>query len=107
MLRILRDLAISDVMVSNARLPSEPPHYKLYGVLYHHGESAGNGHYTVDVIRPNGDGNTGEDWLHIDDEVVTRIRHDDVFGEYGTERAAEGQCTYLLFYCRTSPIGTS
>ena len=89
-------------MLPNAQLRSEPPHYKLYGVLYHHGESASNGHYTLDVLRPR-----GEDWLHIDDEAVTRMGHEDVFGEDGTERGAEERCAYLLFYCRTSPIGTS
>ena len=94
-------------MIPNAQPRSEPPHYKLYGVLYHHGESAGNGHYTLDVLRPNGDGDTAEDWLHIDDEVVTRMGHEDVFREDGTERAANERCAYLLFYCRTSPIGTS
>ena len=101
------DLVISDIMVPDVQPRSESPHYKLYGVLYHHGESAGNGHYTLDVLRPNGDGDTGEDWLHIDDEVVTRMRHEDVFGEDGTERAAEERCAYLLFYSRTSPIVTS
>ncbi|KAI0274587.1 hypothetical protein BGY98DRAFT_920575, partial [Russula aff. rugulosa BPL654] len=94
-------------LVPNAQRPSEPPHYKLYGVLYHHGESAGSGHYTVDVLRPNGDGDTGEDWLHIDNEALSPIRHEDVFGEHGTERADDEGCAYLLFYCRTSPIGTS
>ena len=95
---------ISDIMVPNAQ---RPPRYKLYGLLYHHGKSAGSGHYTVDVLHPNGDGNTGKDWLHIDDEVVTRIGHKDVFGEHGTERAANERCAYLLFYCRTSSIDTS
>ncbi|KAI0272065.1 hypothetical protein BGY98DRAFT_1179226 [Russula aff. rugulosa BPL654] len=76
----------------------EPPHYKLYGVLYHHGESAGSGHYTVDLLHPNGDGGTEEYWLHIDNEAVSPMRHEDVFGEHGAERAA----AYLLFYCRTS-----
>ncbi|KAI0266275.1 hypothetical protein BGY98DRAFT_939185 [Russula aff. rugulosa BPL654] len=69
-----------DIMVPNAQRPSEPPHYKLYGVLYHHGESAGSGHYTIDVLHRNGDGNTGEDWLHIDNEAVTPMRDEDVFG---------------------------
>ncbi|KAH9989170.1 hypothetical protein BJV77DRAFT_1069714 [Russula vinacea] len=46
----------------------EPTHYKLYGVLYHHGESAGSEHYTVDVLHAKGDGGSGEAWLHIDDE---------------------------------------
>jgi len=95
-------------MVPDAQRPSEPPHYRLYGVLYHHGESAGSGHYTVDVLHSNGDGgDTGEVWLHIDDETVSPMRHEDVFGENGTERAADERCAYLLLYCRTSPIGTS
>jgi hypothetical protein len=35
---------------------------------------------------------------------VSPMRHEDVFGEDGT---ADERCVYLLFYCRTSPIGTS
>jgi ubiquitin carboxyl-terminal hydrolase 10 len=88
-------------MVPTSQRPSEPPHYKLYGVLYHHGESAGSGHYTVDVLHQNGDGGAGEVWLRIDDESVTRMRHEDVFEEYGAERAADERCAYLLFYSRT------
>ena len=94
-------------MVPASQRPSEPPHYKLYGVLYHHGESAGSGHYTVDVLHQNGDGDPGEAWLHIDDEAVTRMRHADVFGGHGTEQSADELCAYILFYCRTSPLGTS
>ncbi len=94
-------------MVPNAQRPSKPPHYKLFGVLYHHGEYAGSGHYTVDVLHPNGDGDTGEVWLHIDNETVSPIRHEDVFREHGTERAADERCAYLLFYCRIPPISAS
>ena len=103
---MLRDLVISDIMVPNAR-PSEPPQYKLYGVLYHHGGSAGSGHHTVDVLHPDGDAGTGEFWLRIDNEAVSVIGQEDVFGEHSTELAADERCAYLLFYCRTSPIGTS
>ena len=99
-------LVISDIMVPTSQRPSEPPHYKLYGVLYHHGESAGSGHYTVDVLHQNGDGDAGEVWLRIDGETATRMRHEDVFGEDDTKRAADERCAYLLFYCRTSPMGT-
>ena len=88
-------------MVPTAQRPSEPPYYKLHGVLYHHGESAESGHYTVDVLHSNGESDTGKCWLHIDDEVVTRMRHEDVFVEHGAERAADEQCAYLLFFCRT------
>jgi ubiquitin carboxyl-terminal hydrolase 10 len=85
---------------------SEPSRYKLYGVLYHHGESAGGGHYTVNVLHLNGDGDTGEGWLHIDDETVTRIGYEDVFGKHD-ERVDDERCAYLLFYCRASPVGPS
>jgi ubiquitin C-terminal hydrolase len=79
-------------------------------VLYHHGESAGGGHYTADALHPNGDGDTGKIWLHIDDEAVSTVRDEDVFGEHGTdstERAADERCAYLLFYCCPSPKVTS
>ena len=99
-----------DITVPTAEQPAKPAHYTLCGVLYHHGESAGGGHYTVDVLRPNGGGDAGEVWLHIDDEAVSPVRDEDVFGEYGTdsaERADDERCAYILFYCRTSPNGTS
>jgi ubiquitin carboxyl-terminal hydrolase 10 len=90
-------------MAPTAQRPSEPPHYKLYGVLYHHGESADSGHYSVDVLHSNREGDTGEGWLRIDDEVVTQMRHEDVFGGDNT---ANDHCAYLLFYCRISPTDT-
>ncbi|KAN0105392.1 hypothetical protein V8E52_011059, partial [Russula decolorans] len=93
-----------DVMVPTSL---QPANYTLCGVLYHHGESAGGGHYTVDVLHPNTDGDTGEGWLHIDNEGVSPMRHDDVSREHDTGQAADEGCAYLLFYCRTSPIGKS
>jgi ubiquitin carboxyl-terminal hydrolase 10 len=96
----------SDIIVPNAQRPSEPPRYKLYGVLYHHDDSTGKGHYSVDVLHPDGDGDTGEVWLHIDDETVTQMGREDVFGEHG-EQVADERCAYLLLYCRASSIGTS
>ena len=90
-------------MAPTARQPAKPAHYTLCGVLYHHGESAGGGgHYTVDVLHRKGDGGTGEVWMHIDDEAVSPVLDEDVFGEHGTDE----RCAYLLFYCRTSPKGT-
>lgn len=73
----------------------EPAHYKLYGVLNHHGESAGNGHYTVDLLHPNRKSGTGEAWLHIDDGAVSTVRYDD------SERVEDG-CANMLVYCRTA-----
>ena len=80
---------------------AEQIHYKLHGVLYHHGESAGSGHYTVDVLHSNGDGGGGESWLHIDDEVVKVVQHEDVFGGHGGDRVDDA-CVYMLLYCRTA-----
>ena len=77
-------------------------HYKLYGVLYHHGDSAGGGHYTVDVLHPNGDNGGGEAWLRIDDEAVSAVRQEDVFGGHGNEWVQD-RYAYMLFYCRTAP----
>ena len=81
---------------------AEPVQYKLYGVLYHHGESAASGHYTVDVLHPNGDSGSGEAWVHIDDEAVNAVRHEDVFGNHDIERV-DKRSVYMLFYYRTGP----
>ena len=91
--------------LSGKSVDSEPVHYKLYGVLYHHGESTGGGHYTVDVLHPNGDSGGGEAWLHIDDEAVGSVRHEDVFGGHNYEWG-DDRCAYMLFYCRTASART-
>ena len=82
---------------------TEPVHYKLHGVLYHHGESPGSGHHTVHVLHLNGDSGSRDAWLHIDDESVRMVRHEDVFDENG--RVDDG-CACMLFYCRTYPTQT-
>jgi ubiquitin carboxyl-terminal hydrolase 10 len=84
---------------------AEPVHYKLYGVLYHHGESVGSGHYTVDVLHPNEDSSGGEGWLRIDDEAVRAVQHEDVFGAHDNEQV-DDRSAYMLFYCRTALTGT-
>jgi len=84
---------------------AEPVHYKLYGVLYHHGESAGSGHYSVDVLHRNGDSGSGEAWLHIDDETVSVVRREDAFGDHDNERV-DDRSVHTLFYCRTVPTQT-
>ena len=78
-------------------------HYKLNGVLYHHDESAGGRHYSVDVLHENGESSDGEVWLHIDDEAVSAVRHEDVFGGRGRENErVDDACVYMLFYYRTA-----
>jgi ubiquitin carboxyl-terminal hydrolase 10 len=104
-------------MAPTARRPGQPARYTLYGVLYHHGVSAGGGHYTLHVLHPNREGGTrgsgnnssggasAEAWLHIDDETVSAVGHEDVFGGNDNERA-DDRCAYLLFYRRVAPIRT-
>jgi ubiquitin carboxyl-terminal hydrolase 10 len=69
-------------------------------VLYHHGVSASGGHYTLDVLHPSRDLNSKprESWMRIDDELVSDVRPEDVFG--GVDR--DDRCAYLLFYRRIS-----
>jgi ubiquitin C-terminal hydrolase len=79
---------------------AEAVHYKLSGVLHSNGETASSGHYTVDVLHPNGDCGSGEVWLNIDDEAVRAVRHEDVF--VGRDNGqVDDRCACMLFYCRT------
>ncbi|KAI0345391.1 cysteine proteinase [Trametopsis cervina] len=81
-----------------AQRPPQPVKYQLIGALYHHGQSASGGHYTLDVLHPNRDLNDRprQAWIRIDDELVSDVRPEDVFG--GQER--DDRCAYLLFYRR-------
>jgi ubiquitin carboxyl-terminal hydrolase 10 len=53
--------------------------YKLIAVVYHHGLTAHQGHYTVDVRRQDGEG-----WIHIDDTKIEPIESEAV-AEHGAE----------------------
>ena len=101
-LRLVRGSVGPEIMVPVPGKSAEPVHYKLYGVLYHHGESAGSWHYTVDLLHPNVDSGSGDTWLHIDDEVVNMVPHEDVFGGHDNARE-DDRCAYILFYCRIGP----
>jgi ubiquitin C-terminal hydrolase len=101
MLRIFHLSVGSEIMAPAVGKSAEPVRYKLHGVLYHQRESAGSGHYMVDVLYQNGDSGGGEAWLHIDDEAVGAVRHEDVFADNEMERV-DDRCAYMLFYCRTS-----
>ena len=73
-LRFHRDSVGPDIMAPGARQLAWPAQYTLYGVLYHHGKSAGGGHYTVDVLHPNAHGDSGDVWLHNREYVTARGR---------------------------------
>jgi ubiquitin carboxyl-terminal hydrolase 10 len=56
------------------------PKYRLMGVIYHHGNNASGGHYTVDVRRQE-----GREWIRLDDTVIRRIKSEDVAEAGGEE----------------------
>lgn len=58
------------------------PKYRLIAAVYHHGNEASGGHYTVDVRRQD-----GQEWVRIDDTVIRRVRSEDV-AEIGAEEKA-------------------
>lgn len=89
---------------------AKPVHYKLCGVLYHRGHSesaAGSRHYSVDVLHPNlnGDSDSGEAWLHIGDNAVSVVQHEEMFGGHDFDRS-DDQCAHMLFYCRIASART-
>lgn len=116
-------LTITQDLIAPTRRTSHPVKYQLFGgelyvsslqhmahsvsrsfaVLYHHGQSASGGHYTLDVLHPNRDlsNRPRAAWIRIDDELVSDIRVDDVFGV--SDR--DDRCAYLLFYRRISSWG--
>ncbi|KAF8625752.1 hypothetical protein AX17_006778 [Amanita inopinata Kibby_2008] len=110
--RFTPELEIGNDVMSPGIRKYPAPKYKLFGVLYHHGLSASGGHYTLDVLHPTrfaspsgqkgGGGGAGmgvgrEGWVRIDDELVSDVRPEDVFGAWERD---ETRCAYLLFYKR-------
>ncbi|CAN3373582.1 hypothetical protein DIURU_000610 [Diutina rugosa] len=75
--------------IPSALLSAEAKHqqrqYRLVGVVYHHGLSAANGHYTCDVATPQ--------WVRVDDTLVTSLAADEVLDGGDDTRNA-----YILVY---------
>uniref|UniRef100_A0A8C2Q600 ubiquitinyl hydrolase 1 n=2 Tax=Cyprinus carpio TaxID=7962 RepID=A0A8C2Q600_CYPCA len=70
--------------------------YRLFAVVYHHGNSATGGHYTTDVFHIGLNG-----WLRIDDQAVKIINQHQVVKQTA-ERTA-----YLLYYRRVDLMNTA
>ncbi|KAF6763671.1 hypothetical protein DFP72DRAFT_743421, partial [Ephemerocybe angulata] len=95
------ELDIGSELMAPAAKKIGPTRYKLFGALYHHGQSASGGHYTLDVLHPNrypnaAVGRPKEGWVRIDDDLVSDVRHEDVFG--AAQERDDGRSAYLLFY---------
>ncbi|CAL8243653.1 unnamed protein product [Lota lota] len=63
--------------------------YRLFAVVYHHGNSATGGHYTTDVFHIGLNG-----WLRIDDQAVK------VINQYHVVKQSAERTAYLLYYRR-------
>ncbi|XP_039619256.1 ubiquitin carboxyl-terminal hydrolase 10 [Polypterus senegalus] len=63
--------------------------YRLFAVVYHHGNSATGGHYTTDVFHIGLNG-----WLRIDDQLVK------VIGQHQVVKQTAERTVYLLYYRR-------
>lgn len=62
--------------------------YKLFAVVYHHGEKATGGHYTTDVFHIG-----KASWLRIDDQNIWQIHVSEVVQQRSSNRTP-----YLLYY---------
>ncbi|KAI0748393.1 hypothetical protein C8Q80DRAFT_1171656 [Daedaleopsis nitida] len=104
MKRFLYDTKVGDV-VKVGKQVSFSAELDIPSVLYHHGLSASGGHYTLDVLHPNRElsDRPRAAWIRIDDELVSDLRPEDVFG--GQER--EDRQPYLLFYRRMAGWGAT
>ncbi|RMC09286.1 hypothetical protein DUI87_14294 [Hirundo rustica rustica] len=84
------DLEISKELLSpgvKSKISKGQRTYRLFAVVYHHGNSATGGHYTTDVFQIGLNG-----WLRIDDQAVRVIHHSQVV------KAALERTAYLLYY---------
>ncbi|KAI5101432.1 ubiquitin carboxyl-terminal hydrolase 10 isoform X1 [Silurus meridionalis] len=63
--------------------------YRLFAVVYHHGNSATGGHYTTDIFHIGLNG-----WLRIDDQAVK------VINQYHVVKQTAERTAYLLYYRR-------
>lgn len=63
--------------------------YRLFAVVYHHGNSVTGGHYTTDVFHIGLNG-----WLRIDDQAVK------VINQYQVVKQTAERTAYLLYYRR-------
>ncbi|XP_045889265.1 ubiquitin carboxyl-terminal hydrolase 10 isoform X4 [Micropterus dolomieu] len=86
------DLEISKDLLSSgvrSKVVKGQRTYRLFAVVYHHGNSATGGHYTTDVFHIGLNG-----WLRIDDQTVK------VINQYQVVKQTTERTAYLLYYRR-------
>jgi len=81
------DLLLDRELLFNRGKTGSARQYKLFAVVFHHGEKAEGGHYTVDIFH-------GGQWVHVDDTKITPVNNDHVLN------FLPPRVPYLLFYRR-------
>jgi ubiquitin carboxyl-terminal hydrolase 10 len=94
--RLFGDLPVSVCFYAHSPQVTSPTH----AALYHHSLSVSGGHYTLDVLHLNIDTSTPptklrKGYIFIDDELVSDLRAEDVFGSGGVGKDETMRCTYL------------
>ena len=87
------ELTIPVEVVSSLALKNSEAarHYRLIGVIYHHGVSSNGGHYTTDVYHRE-----RKQWYRIDDINISELKFEDVL-KVG-ESATDSRTAYILIY---------
>ena len=87
------ELTIPVEVVSSLALKNSEAarHYRLIGVIYHHGVSSNGGHYTTDVYHRE-----RKQWYRIDDINISELKFEDVL-RVG-ESATDSRTAYILIY---------
>ncbi|EIM19126.1 cysteine proteinase [Wallemia mellicola CBS 633.66] len=90
-------LNIPNEIISPSKRPAEGLNYRLFAVVYHHGQSSGSGHYTIDVLRQN-----HKQWVHIDDIVMDLLDEKDVVITHNSKQNNnyDDKVAYLLLYSK-------
>ncbi|KAK9479399.1 hypothetical protein V1514DRAFT_328528 [Lipomyces japonicus] len=89
-----RTLSFPSQAISPALRQSALTSYRLFGVVYHHGNSTEGGHYTVDLHHRQ-----SNSWINLDDTTITQIRPEQVDTAYDPADSDQ-RTAYLLFYER-------
>ena len=89
-------LKIPNEIISPSKRPAEGLNYRLFAVVYHHGQSSGSGHYTIDVLRQN-----HKQWVHIDDIAMDLLSEKDVVITNSSQiNNHDDKVAYLLLYSK-------
>lgn len=90
---------------ARSNVPQKQREYNLGAVVYHHGNSFIEGHYTADVnVSTMHNSEHRKKWFYCDDEAIEWVSTEEVL-KRGAQSTETGIVPYIFFYLRsdTSP----